>query len=121
MARRLTKKLVHFHGDRELVNVQHYLVGQIEASYPWDSEGYAAASRNLSGPRKLAGKLPQTPGAPVTWDDLRLWPVERTIKVVSTPNPHVCDWRCEGAYRTSECRCSCNGRNHGRKFQCEAA
>lgn len=114
------KKLVFFHGTTELVNVRNYLVSEIEASH---TEQYFPRNLDLNGPRKLAGFLPRAPGEPVTLEHLKYRLVERQVWVVADPDPHRCDWRCEGAYPNSECRCECNGRNHGvrGKIRCEVA
>src|SRR5437870_5434551 len=115
--KRRVRKTRYFHGDAELVDVCWRLVGEIEAGT--DLRAQDEARRNLGGPRQLAGRLPRpAPGEAWTDDHLRFLPVERTVQYLATPNPHVCDWRCEGGAPGGECRCQCEGRNHGRKYVC---
>lgn len=65
--------------------------------------------------RLVLGGHPRLGGWPVeAWK-----PVTRHIRVLTTANPHVCDWRCLGAAPQGDCRCECGGRNHGRDFTCD--
>lgn len=113
MARRRFAKMKYFHGDIELTNVGNVPVIKIA-----DPLAYTAS---FSGPRQLAGKRPRDPSRPLTHDDLRWLPVERTVRYLASPDPHRCDWRCEGGKPGGDCECECMGRNHGRNFRCEAA
>lgn len=118
MARRKIKKQVYFHGQSELTQIANVLNVEIAASQQRRNYTNAeyVASGGQSGPRTRAGHLPVAPGQPRGWEHFAWLPVTRTVIVVADPNPHVCDWRCEGGAPGGECRCQCGGRNHGLKY-----
>lgn len=120
--KRKISRLKYFNGTTELVDVRNMLVADIERYNALADDPLSPTDRvsvDPSGPRIHAGKKPREPGKPVSWDDLRWLPVERSVKYRASASPHVCDWRCEGAFRHSECRCSCGGRNHGIRGRAE--
>lgn len=118
MAKRRVSKLKYFHGDIELIDVQW--VKTAEIGHDW-SKGFPHYDPDMGAPRTQAGHRPKAAGEAITFAHLEWLPVERIIKYLASPDPHVCDWRCEGAYKTSECRCSCGGRNHGIKACAEVS
>jgi hypothetical protein len=114
MAKRRVGKLIHFHQDFELKDVCNYTLQEIETRAAGQMMNYWP---DVRGPRQLSGKRVGLPfGHP---DGLKLYPVERSIRVLVTPDPHVCDWRCMGAKPMGDCECECKGRNHGRNFKCD--
>lgn len=120
------KVLKHFHGDIELAGVRNMCRAEYELLNA-DPRAYYKGRIDYAD-RVVVGFLPRPKAAnwgevaePITIEHLRPLLVERAIKVVTTDAPHVCDWRCEGAFRNSECRCSCGGRNHGIKGKERAA
>jgi hypothetical protein len=107
----VSKKLIHFNGTQELARVQRMRRVEFEArsanpaSFPADLGTWQDSV--------LVGFLPHKPLEATTFEHLRPLLVERTIKVITTEKPHVCDWRCMGAHKGTECRCECGGKNHG--------
>lgn len=110
-------KMRYFNGTQELDRVQ-YMAANHFAALDADPCKFPTEPADWSD-RVQIGYLPRAPHAPTTWEHLRPLKVLRTVKVIATKDPHICDWRCEGAYKHSECRCSCGGRNHG--IKCEPA
>jgi hypothetical protein len=110
--------LKFFNGDIELENVRWLSFGADGRPVDWSTE---------RGPNAQFG----TPiGAPKSYDysvnshlDSRSdWlRVERSVRYITKPDPHQCDWRCTGGKPGGECWCQCGGRNHGRNYRCEAA
>lgn len=117
MAKRRVGKLVYFHQDFELTKIGNYSVQEIETRAAGMMMDYWP---DPNGPRILSGRRADMPfGAP---GSLKLYPVERTIRVLVAPDPHDCDWRCQGAKPKGDCECKCKGRNHGRSVMlCEPA
>ena len=116
MRKRRVGKLVYFHQDFALKQVGNYSLQEIETRAAGKLMDYWP---DPQGPRQSAGYRADLPfGHP---DGRKLYTVERTIRVLVTPAPHVCDWRCMGAKPMGECECEWKGRNHGRTFRCELA
>lgn len=114
------KTLLHFNGTTQLAGVRNMPRAEYEV-LSHDPSAYFTGKRDYSD-RVRVGFLPRPKPAlwgeaqePTTIEHTRPLLVERSIKVIATDAPHVCDWRCEGAKKGSECRCSCGGRNHGIK------
>lgn len=125
--RRQVTKLKYFHGDTELEGVRWFAVGH---------DGKPGGYAKLYGQNNAQYGTPlgvsfrdalATGAASLTYDPhmgnrIDWLRVERTIKYRASASPHTCDWRCMGAFKHSECRCECGGRNHGiQGRECAAA
>jgi hypothetical protein len=120
MARRRVSELRSFHGDQELENVHWFALDESGAPrgdrYPNEQDGPDRMAR-FGTPKGVAliDVIDNTVAGP-RFGGRRDWlRVERTVKYLRDPDPHHCDWRCEGASPNSECRCECGGKNHGRR------
>ena len=120
--------MTYWSGDTELENIRFIPVDVLgfkapvklpRVSYVGDGGKPVAQVGTVKGkPRRyILGGHPRLDGRPVEdW-----MPVTRHIRVLATAKPHLCDWRCQGAFPQGDCRCECGGRNHGRTFTCELA
>jgi len=125
MAKRRIGKLTYWNGEAELENVR-WLALNDDGKPAFDR--YAQPGKPCARFGTRIGAKPrylpfgQQPTMICGLRDPADWfPVEREIRVLVKPDPHVCDWRCMGAKPKGDCECECRGRNHGRSFYCEAA
>lgn len=114
MPRKTRKVRKHFHGAIELDGARYMERAKYELLNANPRAIYV--SKPSTGDTVRVGFPLRLDSQPLAADEYyRPLLVERSITVVNTDAPHICDWRCEGAFRDSECRCSCGGRNHGIK------
>lgn len=111
--RKITK---HFHGTIELTRVARMPRADYDVLNA-DPMSHTDRSARRWSDAVVVGYIPRPTDVrePLSLEHMRPLLVERTVKVIAAENTHVCDWRCEGAKKGSECRCSCGGRNHGIK------
>jgi hypothetical protein len=126
MARRRTAKWRYYNGDNELENIRWFPV-RADGTIDTDKEGCG----RIGDPAARFGTIIGAPRSPMTtWagEITRLlgyrpvtdWhPIKREIRYLAKADPHLCDWRCTGAFPKGDCQCQCGGKNHGRTYTCD--
>lgn len=121
MPKRRIAALKHFNGDTELENIRWFHMD--DAGKPdrpvWTADAKATYAQfgTVVGARKpLDFTIDHRLEHRSDW--LR---VDRSVRYLTKPDPHECDFRCVGGKPGGDCWCQCGGRNHGRKFTCDLA
>jgi hypothetical protein len=129
MPKRRVASFTYWSGEDELEDVRFIPADVLGFEAPVKLPGISYVTPGTSNPVVQVGLVKGRPKNIVFGLHSRLgnrpaedWkPVTRIIRVLVDRDPHVCDWRCQGAFPKGDCACECKGRNHGRSFRCDLA